>query len=199
MRADGSFEGLMARLKAGDEEAARRVFQRFANRLVALAHAQLDTLIRQKVGPDDVVQSVFRSFFGRQAAGQFELTGWDGLWGLLVVITLRKCAGKVRHFYGPAHDARREAAAPADSSAPAREPLDRQPTPEEAAVLAETLGQLMSNLDERNRQVLELRLQGYTVPEISAKVERTEYAIEGILKRIRKRLQRLQESDEDAP
>ena len=41
----------MARLRAGDEDAASEVFHRFASRLIALARLQPDTRIRQKWMP----------------------------------------------------------------------------------------------------------------------------------------------------
>src|SRR5690242_9456367 len=56
-----SFADLMARLRAGDDAAAAALFQRFATRLIALARGRLDGLVRRKVDPEDVVQSVFRS------------------------------------------------------------------------------------------------------------------------------------------
>jgi DNA-directed RNA polymerase specialized sigma24 family protein len=53
-----------------DEQAARENFDRFARRLIGLARTRLDRRIRQKIDPEDVVQSVFRSFFTRH--------GWSG-------------------------------------------------------------------------------------------------------------------------
>jgi RNA polymerase sigma-70 factor (ECF subfamily) len=190
---DDSFDDLMDRLRARDGEAARQVFNRFAGRLVGLARARLDPTVRSKVGPEDVVQSAFRSFFRCHADGQFDVRGWDELWSLLVVITARKCGRQLRRFRGPGRDVRKELPAPggSDEAAPGWEALARDPSPEEAAVLAETLEQVMRGLKERERQVLELRLQGYTVPEISSRVGRTEYTVEGILKRLRQRLRPL--------
>jgi hypothetical protein len=37
------------------------------------------------------------SFFARLGRGRLEFDGWEQLWGLLVVITLRKC-GKQRDY-----------------------------------------------------------------------------------------------------
>ena len=90
-----SFDGVMGRLQAGDEAAAAQIFHRFANRLVALAQHRLDAQVRRKIDPEDVLQSVFRSFFVRQAEGRFELEDWDSLWSLLVRITLRKCGRQI--------------------------------------------------------------------------------------------------------
>ena len=53
----------------------------------------------------------------------------------------------------------------------------------------------MRGLDDRERNVLELRLQGYTVREIAAQVGRTEHTVDGVLKRIRRRLQRLRDAE----
>src|SRR5262249_31781480 len=109
MSPDRSFEGVMARLRAGDNEAATRVFNRFANRLIELAQKKLNPKTRRKLDPEDVLQSVFRSFFARQAAGTLkEPESWDNLWGLLVVLTLRKCGRRINYFHLACRDVDRE-------------------------------------------------------------------------------------------
>jgi RNA polymerase sigma-70 factor (ECF subfamily) len=197
---DGSFDRLMAGLRDRDGDAARQLFHRFAGRLLGLARTRLDRVLRAKVGAEDVVQSVFKSFFRAHADGRFDVRDWDALWALLVVITARKCGRQLRYFRRAGRDVAREAPPPAnaDDSAPGWEALARDPSPEEAAVLAETLERLMRGLTERERQVLELRLQGYTVPEIGARVGRTEYTVQGILKRVRQRLEPLLDEEGEA-
>jgi RNA polymerase sigma-70 factor (ECF subfamily) len=182
----------MGQLRGGDDAAARRLLARFAGRLIGLAQRRLDRKVRPKVEAEDVVQSAFRSFFLGHADGRFDLGGWDGLWGLLVCITLRKCARTNRRFRGPCRDVRREEGEGDDGWAG----LSREPTAEEAAVLAETLERILRGLPEREKPVCQLRLQGYTVPEISERVGLTEYTIQGILKKVRKRLQGLRDDDE---
>jgi hypothetical protein len=43
----GSFDELMARLRAGDEDAESQIFQEFASRLSGLARQRLDSRLRQ--------------------------------------------------------------------------------------------------------------------------------------------------------
>jgi hypothetical protein len=80
---DENYTAFIVGLGAGDE--------RFASRLIALARAELDSRIRQKVDPEDVLQSVYKSFFRRHAEGEFDLDGWDRLWAVLATITINKC------------------------------------------------------------------------------------------------------------
>jgi RNA polymerase sigma-70 factor (ECF subfamily) len=190
--ATSSFTDVMARLRAGDEAAAREVFQRFVGKLVPFARRQFDAVLRRKVDPEDVVQSAYKSFFHRYGAGQLEVRDWGKLWGLLTMITLRKCLDRVEYHRAERRDVRREATA--RPGGPATEPwweaMAREPTPEQAAVLAETVGQLVSGLEEGERPVLELSLQGYTTQEISEQLGRPERSVRRLREQVRKQLER---------
>jgi RNA polymerase sigma-70 factor (ECF subfamily) len=191
--ADSSFHDVMARLRAGDPDAAAAIFHRFAGRLIGLARTRLDSRLRQKVDPEDVLQSVYKSFFLRHAEGQFELHNWDSLWALLTVITVRKCGQWIDHFHTGGRDVTREVTpTPAnDSSPPSWKAFAREPTPSEVAMLAETVEQLLRNLSEREREIVSLALQGYTAPEISERLGRPERTVYRVVERARKHLQRL--------
>ncbi len=197
MEQEPSFAVWLEGLRQGEEEAAREVFQRFCTRLMALARSRLDGRLRPKLDAEDIVQSVFKSFFPRLADQQFELESWDSLWSLLTLITLRKCGRRLEHFRAARRDVQREVAGggAADDSAPAWEAVACEPTPSEAAVLAETVAQTLGALKDRERQIVELRLQGYTVPEIAAEVGRSEHTVKWTLQRVRERLQRLRDGD----
>jgi RNA polymerase sigma-70 factor (ECF subfamily) len=183
MSSDPSFDDLMARLKEGHNDAATQVFSRFASRLIALARGQLSPQIRQKVDPEDVLQSVFRSFFRRNAEGEFgEFESWDNVWAMLLVLTLRKCGRRVDYFHAACRDVERElpGAAPMSPSAADWGPSTAEPTPSEAAMLTEMVETLMNRLEGRHRRILVLSLQGYPPADISAQVgctERTVYRV----------------------
>ena len=196
MSHDPSFSDLMDRLRRGDSAAAERVFARFAGRLIGLARRRLGARLRGKEDAEDVMQSVLKSFFVRQAGGEFELGDWDGLWALLTVITLRKCGYRTRRFLAARRDVRREAAPSSPDEAGGWEAVSREPTPEEAAVLAETVEDLFRGLDEDNRRIVELSLQGHRPAEVSAAVGLTERTVYRVLERVRDRLERL--ADEGA-
>jgi RNA polymerase sigma factor (sigma-70 family) len=196
---DTSFPSLLARCREGEEDANRLLFEEVAHRLIGLARNHLHGQVRQKVDPEDVVQSVFRSFFGDLRDGDFELQTWDSLWSLLVVITLRKCGRKVKHFIGPWRDVRREVsrAPSAEESMASCIALATDPTPSEAVVLSEMVEQTLRPLKTRERRVFELHLQGYDIEEICAQVQRSEYTVRDVLKRIEKGLKERQDEFDD--
>jgi RNA polymerase sigma-70 factor (ECF subfamily) len=191
MNSGESFFDVMTRLRAGDQQAASEVFQRFSARLIALARSRLDGYLRRKVDPEDILQSVCKSFFARHAQGQYELGNWDSLWTLLTVLTVRKCANSAQYHRRARRDARKEEArqGAADEAATGWEAVDREPTPEEAAMLSETVERLMRQLDERDREILALSLQGLAPEEISTQVGYAQRTIRRVLAHVRERLQ----------
>jgi RNA polymerase sigma-70 factor (ECF subfamily) len=192
MAEDASFADLLARLRAGDEGAAALVVEQYAHRLVALARARLDRRFRRKEDPEDVLQSVFKSFFLRCAGGQFRLGSRDDLWGLLVSLTLHKCGHRADYFQAARRDVRREAVAapPAEGSRPDWEALAREPTPVEAAVLGETVERLLADLEPRQQEIVRLSLEGETTAGISARLGVSERTVQRALNGVRECLER---------
>jgi len=178
---------LLEQLRANNADAASEIFQRFARRLVGMARLRLDEKMRQKVDAEDVVQSVFRSFFARCAEGQFDFDNWDSMWGLLVRLTIWKCGRRVEYFRAIRRDIRRETAGGGveDDSAVC-EALADDPTPTEAAMLADTTELVMRRLStDKKRRIFELSLQGYSVHEISTMVQHYERGVERVRREIK--------------
>src|SRR5262249_7015194 len=119
----------------------------------------------------------------------FEIDSWEDLWGLLTVMTLRKCGRRLTYFRAARRDADRETRLPtATDSDVGWEAIAREPTPSEAAILTETLEQLMRSLDETGRSILSLHLQGYPPEEIAPQVGYSQRTVRRTLETIRKRL-----------
>lgn len=200
MSQEDSFAEWMRRLRAGDEEAAAQIVQRFTQRLVAVVRRRTKDWLRPKMDPEDVTQSVYRSFFCRHAQGEFaDLRDWSSLWHLLAHITLRKCGHRIRYYQAARRNVRRETAPrfSTEDESKGWEQIAREPTPEEAAMLVETLEKLISELPSHERHILELSLQGQTVVEISAQVGYTERTVQRVLERVRKELERQCSGDDE--
>lgn len=175
------FKELMELLRSGDQDAAALVVKKYARRLIGLAASRLPTPVRAKEDEDDAVQSAFKSFFNRQKKGEFEPEDWDELGTLLTYLTACKVDRRIRKYLTGKRDVRREAVTDLgdeDASRPKWETSGPDPTADEKAAAEETLRELLKKLKPEDQEVLTLRLQGYQVAEIAARVgkdERTVY------------------------
>ena len=88
---DHSISLWLSGLKRGEEEAARRVFERCFERLVQIAKSRLAGASRRVADEEDVALSVFHSLCRGAAAGRFErLRDRHELWQMLIAITQQK-------------------------------------------------------------------------------------------------------------
>jgi RNA polymerase sigma-70 factor (ECF subfamily) len=193
MSRDEHFDDLMARIRAGDDAAETVVFRRFVHQLVALASQQFDAWMRDRIDVEDVVLSAYKSFFLRNSRGDFDLGGWDELWALLAIITVRKCRRRRKFLRALRRDAARERPWPEGNDQGAWLP-DRAPTPVEAAILAETVEQLFQAMSEQDRPVVAQILAGYTAEEVAQRLDCSERTVRRVRQRAKQRLQRLVES-----
>lgn len=183
---DPSFSTMMRRLRVQDEQAAAMVFERYARRLVGLARTRLDARMKQKLDASDVVQSVFRSFFVRYGRGEWDFSDSDGLWALLVRLTIWKCARQARNFGAGIRDVHQEAGPDA-----AMYIADEEPTPDEVTELADLVEHLFAELDDDARKVVELRLQGSEVREIAEQIGMSERSTARKIDQVKERLKRV--------
>src|SRR6266403_1755718 len=97
MRADASVTQWIDRLKAGDPDAAQKLWERYFARLVGLARQKLRSAPRRAADEEDVALSAFDSFCRQAEAGRFpQLLDRDSLWRVLVVVTARKAFHLIR-------------------------------------------------------------------------------------------------------
>ena len=167
---------------------ARAAFERYRQRLIGLAWIHLGSRLRRKVDPEDVVQSAYKSMLIRYGNSVTSLEGWDRVWGLLALITIRKCADRAHYHQAGCRDLQREA----DSASLWREVAGREPTPDEAVILAETLEGLLSGLSVIERTIVELSLQGYSTQEISEQIDRAERTVRRLREQLRRQLEKQQ-------
>jgi RNA polymerase sigma-70 factor (ECF subfamily) len=187
---DAEASELLARWRNGDQAAAAELFRRYAARLIALAKSRLSARLSNRVDPEDVVQSVYRSFFAESRDGRYQLERGGDLWQLLVTITLHKLANQANRLETGKRAVGRECQFGSEDSllgigAPA---LTRNPSPVEAAALADELEQVLRALDAPQRRIVELRLQGYNLDEIAAEVSCSLSSVRRVLERVKKQL-----------
>jgi RNA polymerase sigma-70 factor, ECF subfamily len=180
MSVSSEFQDVISRFRAGDEGAAGEIFRRFVVRLTALAATQFDAGRRFRADPEGVVQSVYRSFFARDLKTPFQLDGWEGLWSLLAVITIRKCARK-----------RRRAAGPVTVDQDFLEAVDRQPTPDEALALNDLIARIFQTVDPDDRTKADLILQGFTAVEIASRCNCSERTVRRLRDFIRAKVEEM--------
>src|SRR5207245_1833454 len=87
---DQQSQWLVARWKEGDEDAARELFYRYSERLIALVRSRLSDKLAPRLDPEDVVQSVYRSFFSNARDNRCILEQSGDLWRLLVTMAMHK-------------------------------------------------------------------------------------------------------------
>jgi RNA polymerase sigma-70 factor (ECF subfamily) len=187
---DDRSANLLARWREGDQQAAAELFERYTGRLIALVRSRLPEKVRQRVDPEDVVQSVYRIFFSGAGEGRYTLERGGDLWRLLVTISLHKLYRHLEHNTAGKRDVGREqnfidlGAGSAISGL-----LSREPTPVEAVALADEVQQIMARLDPLERQMLELRLQGHNLEEIASQTHRSLRTVCRVLDEVKREMQ----------
>jgi len=192
--------GWIGGLVQGDEAAARRIWERYFDRLVLLARKHLGAGDRRAADEEDVALSALDSFCRRAAAGRFpRLEDRHDLWRLLVTITARKAISQVRE----ARRQKRGGGAVRGQSALAwggrsaagsmDQLLGNEPTPEFAALLGEQCERLLAGLENDDlRRVALYKLEGYTNEEIAQQMQCA-------LRTVKRRLARIREKWGQAP
>lgn len=186
MEQQGSITRFVANLHDGNanarEIAAHAIFDRYFDRLVSLATNHLGDAYRSRVGPEDIAQSAIKSFFERQHRGHFQIQCRGQLEKLLITMTLNK-ARSIARFHSTQ---KRSAAAEIHASGCAIDSdtlaflADREPTPDEIAVLRDAIDSLV---DIELKQIAMMRLTGLSDQEIG---DQLDYAGETV--RIKRRV-----------
>ncbi len=164
-------------LKAGDADAAQHLWDRYFQRLVALARGHLRVIARGAADEEDVAQSVFKSLCLGAERGKFpRITDRDNLWTLLVPMTAYKSRDLIRRERSLKRGAGRvldEAALAGNSDALGKldDLVGHEPTPEFVVQVAEQCECLLSRLNDRERRTAELKLAGCTNHEIADRMD----------------------------
>ena len=175
---------LLRRFRRGEQDAATELYLRYADRLRTLAARKASADLKRRVDAEDIVQSVFRTFFRRAAGGQYDAPTGDELWRLFLVIGLNKIRKLGPHHTAAKRDVRRTA----DGAEPFAAATVAGPDESALDALRLTIDEILAPLPPSHREVVERRVAGEQVPEIAARTGRAKRSVERILHDFRTRL-----------
>ncbi len=178
-------DDLIDRCRRGDDDAARRLFDAYVDRLIPLAKRRISQRLASRIDPEDVIQSVFRTFFARLKDDRFDLATQDDLFRLLVRITVHKTLRSIAHHRAAKRDPNLELPHGEASQDQLFRLLADEPTPEAAVTFLDQLEHFMSQLRPDDREILEMRLQGHSTEEIAEKLGTYDRKVRRVIERIR--------------
>jgi RNA polymerase sigma-70 factor (ECF subfamily) len=192
-----SDHSLLVRVQRGQDDAATALYLRYAKRLRALVKAQRGADLASRVDPDDIVQSVFRTFFRRAAEGHYDVPPGEELWKLFLVIALYKVRDTAAfHRAGKRDVGRTVVGADVDWSAAGHPPRGSGRDEEALTILQLVIDEILDKLSPAHRRIVELRVEGHEVGDIAAQTGRAKRSVERILQEFRGRLAAAIRTDE---
>lgn len=171
---------LVMLIQAGDDDAATQLYDRYSSRLKLLADQQMSQGLRRVFEPEDIVQSAFRSLFRGVNAGSYCAPEGRSLWSLLAVIAINKVRRKATRD-------RSVSTVSLVSASDGKMPIDVADSlsPEQ---FESSLREAIESLRPAEQDVVHMRVQGFSVEEISDRLQRSCRTIERSLQSIRAKL-----------
>lgn len=177
----------------GDSVAAQALYERVFDQLVRLARQRLSPRARRAADEEDVALSAFDSFLAGARRNRFpQLQDRHDLWKVLLAIVLRKAVSqnrRERRLKRGGGEVRGESVFVDGTKRGARgleQFVSEEVTPAMAVAVREELEKRLEALDnEQHRQIVLLKLEGFTNEEISTKLDCSLRTVERRLERIR--------------
>ena len=178
-------QGLLARIKEGDEGAARELLTRYEPKVRLVVRRQLPRLLRSRFDSLDFLQSVWGSFFRRIQTGPNDLMEEQNLITFLAWAARNKVIDEYRRAGTQKQDKRREQ--PLSGVGDAEAGLAGGDTPSQLAQARETFDRLRDLLPEDRRVILEMRAAGHSCKEIGERMGVSERTVQRALEDLRAR------------
>src|SRR4051794_38775561 len=151
----GGIPELLARIKAGDEGAARELLTRYEPKVRLVVRRQLPRLLRSRFDSLDFLQSVWGSFFHQIRTGTNNLDEERSLIAFLAWAARNKVIDEYRRAASQRQDIHRESPLRHDGEGDEAF-VAADETPSQLAEARETYGRLRALLPEDRRVILEL-------------------------------------------
>jgi hypothetical protein len=168
----GSVTVMIRSLRAGDRAQVPTLWERYFARLTRLAHPIVRSGPAAARGTEeDAALSAIDAFCNGIAEGRFPyVDSREVLWGTLAKITEREAMQRVRRWNGKVSFENLPLGSSSEGDGAGRLAVV-EPTPEYQSLVNLVLAELIEKLDNPLwRQTVLLLLEGYTVPEIAARL-----------------------------
>jgi len=175
----------------------QKLFDLYATRLIALANQKLSPSMRQRLDGEDIVQSVYRSFYRRASDNQYTLESDGQIWRLLAAITLCKVQRYVEFHTAQKRSILREVRAEELTIEIASDGLTGTPDELDVVAAADVLEHTLAELDDLQKRIIRLRISGETVSDIARLTLRSERTVRRLLKSVAEKLKAEIEADTD--
>jgi RNA polymerase sigma-70 factor (ECF subfamily) len=170
---DPPFAEFLRRVRAGDEWAAVELVRRYEPALRLEIRTRLrDPKLRRLLEPEDLCQSVLKSFFVRAASGQYDLDSPTKLLALLRAMARNKLSKQARRHQTLRRDLRRDVSL--DLAAP--NVAAAGPSPSRIAIGREILDAFRGRLTDEERRLADFRSQGCDWAEVARELGGTPQA-----------------------
>jgi len=173
---------LLITWQQGNQQAADLLVRRYRIRLIALARSRLSRRLATRTDPEEIVMSAWRSFFVAAHDGLTATT--EDLWPLLATLTMRKLTRHAEYHRA----GRRDVDVERSLELSHRSIVSREPKPDEAGSLLDEVELLLKSLDESERQIVTLSLEGYTHKEIAQRLDCSDRTIRRVFVNVKARL-----------
>ena len=180
-----SDRSLLRRFQRGEADAATLLYLRYATRITSLAWNQRGADLASRFDPDDIVQSIFRTFFRRASEGHYDVPEGEDLWRLFLVIALQKIRDACSFHRAAKRDVRTTRSIEASDNFGATLPGQDEIG---LAELKMVVDELLGGLPATQRVIVELRIDGFHVEEIAQKTGRSRRTVERGLQEFRAQL-----------
>jgi len=180
---DMSINTAISKIKDCSQEEEIFIFNKYINMIVPLASKRVDSRFKTRIDPESIALSVMESFFQGVRETRFDFDNWQMVYGLLVKITIRKS-----HNRNVLHSAKKRLGPGQTDEGPGEVGFEEWqaqytgPSAEEEVIAKDLLETIRSRLEEREAQLLDLKLAGYSRDEIANTLGYSTRTVDRILK-----------------
>lgn len=174
------FERLMERVRGGDPEAAKEIFERYGKAIQMVVRYRLDSRMRSEFDSLDFAQDAWASFF-RIPADKYSFRTPEELVAFLTRVARHKIIDSYRRR---CQRSKKNGQRFCRTYSYTDKQPAREPTPSRAAIIEEDWRHLLKNKPPKIRRALEMLRDGYSQREIAQRLDLTAKTIQRLIKKL---------------